>query len=148
MVRFFATIFFNHRNAWAFRSTVRASGSYKGAMPLNTRFFSGDDLVRGLRPGELGPCQILRSASPSGPTAYSAVPYGANLITASNLEYPIPITHQVEASTFIDTGSGYLLPNWLGPTRPTLSDSTNGLLHTTTGLEIRWALPIVGAPSA
>jgi outer membrane protein assembly complex protein YaeT len=136
----------NHHNSWAFRTTLSGAGSYKEDMPFYARFFSGDDQVRGLRPGELGPYQILSTISPSGATTYSAVPAGANLITASNLEYRIPITHQLEGATFFDAGSGLLLPNWLGPTRPTLIHSTNGLLHATTGLEFHWTLPIVGAP--
>jgi len=137
---------FNHRNAWAFRTTVSAAGSYHGDMPLYARFFSGDDFVRGLRPGELGPYQTLTTVSPSGATTYSAVPTGANLIAASNLEYRVPLAHTIEAATFLDAGSGFLLPNWLGPTRPALINSTNGLLHSTTGFELRWTLPILGAP--
>jgi outer membrane protein assembly complex protein YaeT len=137
---------FNQRNAWAFRTTVSAAGSYQGDMPLYARFFSGDDFVRGLRPGELGPYQTLATVSPSGATTYATVPSGANLIAASNLEYRVPLTHTVEAATFLDAGSGFLLPNWLGPTRPTLMQSTNGLIHSTTGFELRWTLPILGAP--
>jgi len=137
---------FNHRNAWAFRTTVSAAGSYKGDMPLYARFFSGDDFVRGLRPGELGPYQTLTAGSPSGATTYSAAPTGANLIAASNLEYRVPLTHTIEAATFLDAGSGFLLTNWLGPTRPALIQSTNGLIHSTTGFELRWTLPILGAP--
>ncbi|HEV8075727.1 MAG TPA: POTRA domain-containing protein [Candidatus Acidoferrum sp.] len=137
---------FDHHNAWAFRTTVSAAGSYKGDMPLYARFFSGDDLVRGLRPGELGPYQTLSTVSPSGATTYSAVPSGSNLIAASNLEYRFPLTHEVEGATFLDAGSGILLPNWLGTTRPSLINSTNGLLHGTTGFELRWSLPVVGTP--
>jgi outer membrane protein insertion porin family len=137
---------FNRRNAWAFRTTLNAAGSYRGDTPLYARFFSGDEFVRGLRPGELGPYQSVSSVSPAGVTTYSAVPAGANLIAASNLEYRVPLTHTVEAATFLDAGSGFLLPNWLGPTRPTLINSTNGLIHSTTGLELRWTLPILGAP--
>ena len=136
---------FNHRNVWAFRTTVNAAGSYHGDMPIYARFFSGDDFVRGLRPGELGPYQTLATVSPSGATTYSTVASGANLIAVSNLEYRVPLTHSVEAATFLDAGSGFLLPNWLGPTRPTLIQSTNGLIHSTTGLELRWTLPILGA---
>lgn len=137
---------FNHHNAWAFRTTVSAAGSYKGDMPLYARFFSGDDLVRGLRPGELGPYQTLANVSPSGTTTYSAVPGGANLIAASNLEYRFPLSRGVEGAAFFDAGSGFLLPNWLGQTRPTLIHSTNGLVHGTTGFELRWTLPGVGTP--
>jgi len=137
---------FDHHNAWAFRTTVSAAGSYKGDMPLYARFFSGDDLVRGLRPGELGPYQILATVSPSGATTYSAAPSGANLLAASNVEYRFPLRRGVEGATFFDAGSGFLLPNWLGQTRPSLISSTNGLVHGTTGLELRWNLPLVGTP--
>ena len=137
---------FDHHYAWAFRTTVSAAGSYRGDMPLYARFFSGDDLVRGLRPGELGPYQILSTVTPSGVTTYSAVPSGANLIAASNLEYRFPLSRGVEGATFFDAGSGFLLPNWLGPTRPPLINSTNGLFHATTGFELRWTLPVVGTP--
>ena len=136
----------NRRNAWAFRTTVSAAGSYKGDMPLYARFLSGDDLVRGLRPGELGPYQTLTVVAPSSATTYSATPSGANLIAASNLEYRVPLNRSLECATFFDAGSGFLLSNWLGPTRPSLIHSTNGLLHATTGFELRWTLPLVGTP--
>jgi outer membrane protein insertion porin family len=137
---------FDHHNAWAFRTTISAAGSYKGGMPLYARFFSGDDLVRGLRPGELGPYQTFATVSPSGGTTYSAVPTGANLIAASNLEYRFPLKRGVEGATFFDAGSGLLLPNWLGQARPPLINSTNGLLHGSTGFEVRWTLPAIGVP--
>jgi outer membrane protein assembly factor BamA len=137
---------FDHHNAWAFRMTVSAAGSYKGDMPLYARFFSGDDLVRGLRSGELGPYQTRSTVSPSGTTTYSTVPSGANLIAASNLEYRFPLRPGVEGATFFDAGSGFLLPNWLGQSRPTLINSTNGLVHGTTGFELRLTLPVVGTP--
>jgi len=136
----------DHRNAWAFRTTVTAAGSYKGTMPLYARFFSGDDLVRGLRPGELGPYQILATTCTSGAATYSTVPAGANLIAATNLEYRVPLKFGVEGATFLDAGSGLLLPNWLGPARPPLISSTDGLLHASTGFEVRWTLPVVGIP--
>jgi outer membrane protein assembly complex protein YaeT len=137
---------FDRHNAWAFRTTVSAAGSYNGDMPLYARFFSGDDLVRGLRPGEIGPYQTFSTVSPSGATRYSAVPSGANLIAASNFEYRFPLRPGVEGATFFDAGSGFLLPNWLGPTRPSLIHSTNGFVHGTTGFELRWTLPVIGAP--
>jgi len=137
---------FDHHNAVAFRTTVSAAGSYKGDMPLYARFFSGDDLVRGLRPGELGPYETLATVSPSGATTYSAVPSGANIIAGSTLEYRFPVRRGVEGATFFDAGSGLLLPNWLGQTRPSLINSTNGLFHGSIGLELRWTLPAVGVP--
>lgn len=137
---------FDQHNAWAFRTTVDAAGSYKGDMPLFERFFSGDDLVRGLRPGELGPYETLATVSPSGATTYSAVPAGADLVAASNLEYRFPLRHGVEGATFFDVGSGLLLPNWLGQARPSLINSTNDLIHGSTGVEVRYTLPAVGVP--
>jgi outer membrane protein insertion porin family len=137
---------FDHHNAWAFRTTVSAAGSYKGDMPLSARLFSGDDLVRGLRPGELGPYQTVAAISPSGTTTYSAVPSGADLIAASNLEYRFPLARGVEGAAYFDTGSGLLLPNWLGPARPSLISSTNRLIHASTGFELHWTLPAVGVP--
>jgi outer membrane protein assembly factor BamA len=137
---------FDHHNAWAFRTTVGAVGSYKGDMPLYARFFSGNDLVRGLRPGELGPYETLVTISPSGATTYSAVPSGADFIAASNMEYRFPLKHGVEGAVFFDGGSGLLLPNWLGQTRPSLINATNGLFHASTGFELRWTVPAVGVP--
>jgi outer membrane protein insertion porin family len=138
-------IFDNH-SAWAFRTTVRAAGSYQGNMPLYARFFSSDDLLRGLRPGELGPYQIVSASSPSGATTYSAAPTGTNLVAASNLEYRVPLRHGVEGAAFFDAGSGWLLANWLGASRPPLLAPTNGMLHGSTGFELRWTLPALGVP--
>ena len=136
---------FDSHNGWAFRTTVRAVASYKGDMPLSARFFSGDDLVRGLRFGELGPCQIVTNTS-SGTSTSATVPAGADLVAASNLEYRIPLRLGIEGATFFDTGSGLLLPNWLGKSRPQLIDSTNGLIHGSMGVELRWTLPGTGVP--
>ena len=144
--RVFPDELLGHHNAWAFRTTVSAVGSYKGDMPLNAHFFSGDDLVRGLRPGELGPYETLGTVSPAGATTYSAAPAGANLVAASNLEYRIALRGRVEGATFFDAGSGLLLPNWLGQPRPALIDRTNGLFHGSTGFELRWTLPALGVP--
>ncbi len=137
---------FDRHNAWAFLTTMSAVGSYKGNMPVHARFFAGDDYVRGLRPGELGPYETVATTSGSGATTYSAVPAGADLVAASNLEYRFALPHELEGAAFFDAGSGLLLPNWLGQTRPSIINSTNGLLHASTGLELRWALPELGVP--
>jgi hypothetical protein len=137
---------FDHNNTWAFRTTAAAAASFAGGMPIYARFFTTDELVRGLHPGELGPYATEATISSSGTTKYSAAPAGANLIAASNLEYRHPLPHGTEAAGFVDTGSGLLLPNWLGSTRPLLIDSTNGLIHMSTGLELRWTLPVLEVP--
>jgi outer membrane protein assembly complex protein YaeT len=137
---------FSSHNAWAFRTTFSGAGSYSGSMPLYARGFAGDQFVRGLGDGELGPYAVVSSISATGATSYSGSPTGANAISAVNAEYRMPLGARTEAATFFDLGSGRLLPNWLGPHRPSLIDSTNGLLHGSTGLELRWTVPGVDVP--
>jgi outer membrane protein assembly complex protein YaeT len=144
--RIFRDSLFAPKNAWAFRTTFSAAGSYRGNMPFYSRFFSGDEFVRGLRTGELGPLAMTEKSVASGASTFSPSPAGANLITAANAEYRIPLGGGAEAAGFFDLGSGWLPPNWLGPTRPTLLNSTNGVLHGSTGLELRWTIPGVQVP--
>jgi outer membrane protein assembly complex protein YaeT len=144
--RIFPDPFFNHQNAWAFRTTFSGAGSYQGNMPLYALLFSGDAQVRGLNSGELGPYAAVPSATKSGTQTYSALPAGANVVTAANAEYRIRLGGGSQAAGFFDLGSGLLLPNWLGPTRPTLLDSTNGILHGSIGIELRWTVPEIQVP--
>jgi outer membrane protein assembly factor BamA len=65
---------------------------------------------------------------------------------AANAEYRIPLGGGTEAAAFFDLGSGRLLPNWLGPTKPLLLTATNGVLHGSTGIELRWTVPGVQVP--
>jgi outer membrane protein assembly complex protein YaeT len=136
----------NHENSWAFRTIFSGAGSYSGDMPLTSRWFAGDTYVRGLRDGELGPSAIVSSVSSTGTTQYSTTPAGANLIGAMNAEYRVRLRSGTEAVGFFDLGSGLLLPNWLGPSRPWLAQSTNGILHGSTGVELRWTVPGLGVP--
>ena len=138
--------FFNHQNAWAFRTTFSTAGSYWGSMPLYAMLFSGDAQVRGLNSGELGPYEVVPSISGAGNETYSAVPAGANIIGAANAEYRVPLGGGTQAAGFFDLGAGRLLPNWLGPTRPTLLGATNGLLHGSVGIELRWTVPEIQVP--
>jgi outer membrane protein insertion porin family len=144
--RLFRDPFLSRKNAWAFRATFNAAGSYRGNMPLYSRFFAGDEFVRGLRTGELGPLAMTETSTPSGATTFSPSPSGANLVTAANAEYRIPLRGGTEAAGFFDLGSGRLLPNWLGPTKPSLLSATNGILHGSTGLELRWTIPGIQVP--
>ena len=137
---------FSQGNTWAIRTTFSGAGSYRGKMPFYSRFFSGDEIVRGLRPGELGPYALTSKTAGSGATTYSAAPAGGNLIAAANAEYRIPFSRGTEAAGFLDLGSGWLLPNWLGPRKPLLLPSTNGVLHGSTGIELRWTVPGVNVP--
>jgi outer membrane protein insertion porin family len=134
------------RNAWAVHGSVHGVGSYSGDLPFYARLFVGDDFVRGLRPGELGPQAVISSASSSGGTKYSASPAGANLVGAANVEYRMPIGAGTELAGFFDIGSGMLLPRWLGSTRPPLIDAMNRVLHASTGMQAQWTVPGIGVP--
>jgi len=136
---------FKSQNAWAFRTTFSGVGSYSGDMPPSARWYSGDEFVRGLRDGELGP-QALVSPASSGALRYSTAPAGANLIGASNAEYRVRFGGGTEAATFFDVGSGLLQRNWLGQWKPATIEATNGIVHASTGIELRWTLPEVGVP--
>ena len=144
--RIFRDPLFSSKNAWAFRTTFSAAGSYRGDMPFYSRFFPGDEYVRGLRAGELGPIAMTERLTPSGAIVSSPSYAGANLITAANAEYRIPFHNGIEASGFFDLGSGRLLPNWLGPTKPKLLSVTNGILHGSTGIQLQWTVPGVQVP--
>jgi outer membrane protein insertion porin family len=144
--RIFRDPLFAPANAWAFRTTFSAAGSYRGDAPFYSRFFSGDEFVRGLRTGDLGPVAMTQRILPSGAAVPSPSFAGANLITAANAEYRIPLRTGVEAAGFFDLGSGWLLPNWLGPTKPTLLCATNGVLHGSTGVQFQWTIPGVQVP--
>jgi outer membrane protein insertion porin family len=144
--RIFPDPFFNLQNAWAFRTMFSGAGSYQGDMPLYARLLSGDAQVRGLNSGELGPYAVVPSISSSGSPTYSALPAGANIITAANAEYRVPLGGGTQVVGFFDLGSGWLLPDWLGPTRPTALDSTNGILHGSVGIELRWTVPGIQVP--
>ncbi|HKW64492.1 MAG TPA: POTRA domain-containing protein [Candidatus Acidoferrum sp.] len=144
--RIFRDPLFTPKNSWAFRSTFSAAGSYHGDMPFYSRFFTGDEYVRGLRTGELGPLAMTDHLTSSGLIAPSPSYAGASLVTAANAEYRIPFHNGVEATSFFDVGSGRLLPNWLGPTKPNLLSATNGILHGSTGIQFQWTIPGVQVP--
>src|SRR5260370_3141361 len=102
---------FSPTAAWAFRTAFIGAGSYRGDMPFYTRIFSGDELVRGLRPGEFGPYAVTASTAANGATIYSASPAGANLLTAVNAENRFPLRGGTDAAGFFDLGSRLLLPH-------------------------------------
>ena len=144
--RIFRDPLFSPANSWAFRTIFNAAGSYRGEAPNSSRFFPGDEFVRGLGPGELGPVAMTERATPSGLLVPSPSYAGANLLTATNAEYRIPLRHGLQAAGFFDLGSGWLLPNWLGPTKPNLLSATNGVLHGSTGIQLQWTIPGVQVP--
>ena len=68
------------------------------------------------------------------------------MVGAANAEYRVRLGRGTQAVGFFDLGSGLLLPNWLGKARPTLLDSTNGILHGSVGIELRWTVPGIQVP--
>ena len=144
--RIFRDPLFSPANSWAFRTSFSAAGSYRGDMLFYSWFFLGDEYVRGLRAGDLGPMVMTEHATPSGTFISSPSYAGANLITAANAEYRIPFHNGVEAAGFFDLGSGWLLPNWLGASKPNLLSATNGVLHGSTGIQMQWSIPGVRVP--
>jgi outer membrane protein insertion porin family len=144
--RIFRDPIFNSQNAWAFRTTFSGVGSYSGDMPPAARWYSGDEFVRGLRDGELGPQAVVSSIGAAGTTRYSTAPAGTNLIGAANAEYRVRLGGGTEGVGFFDLGSGLLQQNWLGHWRSAVIDSTNGIVHGSTGIELRWTLPGIGVP--
>jgi hypothetical protein len=144
--RIFRDRIFKSQNAWAFRTTLTGVGSYSGDMPLTSHLYSEDEFVRGLRNGDLGPQALVASGATSGTTRYSVAPAGANLLGAENAEYRIRLRANMEGVGFFDLGSGLLQPGWLGRWRPAVVDSTNGLVHGSPGVELRWTLPEIGVP--
>lgn len=133
------------RNTWAFRSTFAGVSSFgDAALPFNRRFFAGEQLVRGFRLGELSPYGLASTGQADA--ADTARVTGANLLAAVNSEYRVPVeakSHS-EAALFFDAGTGWLLPQWLGGSKPQLLNGTNGLLRASTGAELRIPLPVVG----
>jgi len=136
---------FSQGNAWAIRTTFRGAGHLSRRDALLLRLFSSDEIVRGLRPGELGPYALTPKMAASGATTYSALPAGA-ISGRCKCRIPLPTCRGTEAAGFFDIGSGWLLPRWLGPARPLLLSSTNGALHGSTGIEFRWTIPGVQVP--
>jgi len=144
--RIFRDPFFNPHNSWGFRTTFSGVGSYRGDLPLYAMLFSGDAQVRGLSSGQLGPYAAIPPVSSAGNQTYSALPAGANVVAAANAEYRITLGGGTQVVGFFDLGSGWLLPNWLGNARPTLLESTNGILHGSVGIELRWTVPEIQVP--
>src|SRR5260370_27138557 len=103
-------------------------------MPLSARWYSGDEFVRGLRDGELGPQALILSATSAGTVRYSTAPAGANLVGAGNAEYRVRLGGGTEAAGFFDLGSGLLQRNWLGKCEPAPTASTKVMLPDCSGI--------------
>lgn len=146
-VRLLDDPFSGGRNTWAFRGFLAGAGSFSGkALPVHSRLFAGEELVRGFRAGALAPYAATTSQTADGNLAFQSYPTGANLVVASNTEYRMPLPDWAggaDAAAFFDAGAGWLLPGWLGGDAPELLAGTNGVLRASAGLELRVPLPAV-----
>jgi outer membrane protein assembly factor BamA len=136
----------NRRNSWALRGYVSGVSSFRGDLLFQNRYFAGDELLRGFRHGEIAPYAAEDLTDSSGKDSFQAIPAGADLLVAMNAEYRVLVAPRTQLVGFYDTGSGWLLPNWLGPDRPVLLAGTNGILRASTGLELRWQNPLTEQP--
>jgi outer membrane protein assembly complex protein YaeT len=136
----------NGRNSWALRSYAAGVSSFRGDLLFQNRYFTGDELLRGFRRGEMSPYSVEDLTDSSGKNSFQSIPTGADLLVGMNAEYRVPVAPRTQVVGFYDTGSSWLLPNWLGPDRPTLLSGTNGILRASTGLELRWQIPAVEQP--
>jgi outer membrane protein assembly factor BamA len=136
----------NGRDSWALRSYVSGVSSFRGDLLFQNRYFTGDELLRGFRHGEMAPYAVEDLMDSSGRDSFQAIPAGADLLVAMNAEYRVPVAPRTQLIGFSDTGSGWLLPNWLGPDRPVLLTGTNGILRASTGLELRCQIPLTAQP--
>ncbi len=123
------------RNTWAARGLLagisRAPWS-RAVLPAHARLFGGSELVRGLGAAQLTPSPHGSSSGPAGSS-------GANLLTAVNLEYRVPLDAQrrrFDVAPFLDAGAGWLLPAWSG--QPLAGAH---VLRASAGVELRWRLP-------
>ena len=134
------------RNAWAIRGYAGAVASFEGTLPYKDRAFTGPELLRGFRAGEIAPYSEITVTDALGNSHTEAVSTGANLIEAVNVEYRVPISPRFAVNGFFDAGSGTLLPHWMGPDQPTLLSGTNRLLRASAGVELHWRAPVIEQP--
>jgi outer membrane protein assembly factor BamA len=136
----------NGHNTWAFRSYAAGVSTLKGNLLFQNRYFAGNEVLRGFRSGEIAPYVSENVTDVSGKNRIQAIPAGVDLLAAVNTEYRAPLASRTEAVVFLDSGTGWLLPKWLGASHPILLAGTNGILRASAGVELRWQAPIVEQP--
>jgi len=135
------------RNSWSFRAFLSGATTYGGQdLPLTSRLYPGEEFLRGFRSGELSPFAVFAPAASAGAEAARVASQGANLFNAFNLEYRMPLEKRVELAAFFDAGASWALPSWLGANAAPILRGTNGVLRASTGLELRFKLPVIQQP--
>jgi len=131
------------RNTWGFRAYLAGVASHRGTLPLESRLYPGDELVRGFRSGEVGPYVVVKTEPSTGPATYRVENLGANLVSAVNVEYRMALLPRTHGAAFFDAGTGWMVFPWVGPGRPSLLERTDGLLRASAGYELRFELPVI-----
>ncbi len=133
------------RNAFAFRlhgGAVRARG--QNSLPLDQRFFPGNEVVRGFRRGSLSPwIQVPENG------LESLRPAGADTVLGFSAEYRVPLRGALSGAAFVDLGWSRME---LGSSEQTdksarLVEETNRLLRASVGGELRLQLPVIRQPA-
>jgi outer membrane protein insertion porin family len=140
----------NGRNTWAFRAVLSQVSGFGGrGVPVFERFFSDGNLVRGFGAGEFSPLASYKipviSVSKLGEagalSGISAI--GGDSLAAVQTEYRIPVGGSLSFIPFFDAGVISALHR-LGTVR--VLPDTNSFVRTSTGVELRFQLPIINRP--
>jgi outer membrane protein assembly factor BamA len=144
--RLFADPLTGGRNTWAFRGHAAGVRSLGGPLlPFTSRFYPGDELVRGARTNGLTPYLVVSGTGADGTQTSRAIAGGANAVAAANAEYRWPLEPRTELVGFFDAGTSWLVPSWLGGAESDtrVLDGSSGALRASTGLELRWEIPVL-----
>jgi len=134
------------RNAFAFQFYGSAARSRRGApLPIDQRFFPGDELVRGFGRGALTPWVQSGDGSST-----RVIPAGADTVLGLSAEYRVPIRGAVSGAAFLDLGWTRVDDRVAGEgigTGTRLIKETNRLRRASAGGELRWQLPGLRQPA-
>jgi len=109
--------------------------------------FAGDDFVRGLRAGELGPDAVVstdfarRHDELHGVTRRRQFWWGPR-----TRSYRARITDSVEGAGFFRSGIGDLASKLAGPGTTNPRGLYDRILHASTGIQLQWIVPGIGVP--
>ena len=153
------------RNVFAFHFTGEYIQSYgKSSIPFFDRFFiGGENTIRGFDVRSISPLAITSTPqydSNGNPlidlktglrkVTSTITPVGGDTTAIFNFEYRIPIAGPLSIAAFYDTGICHVartqsLGNF-GASRIDIVSSTNNSFRSSTGVEVRFVLPVVSAP--
>jgi outer membrane protein assembly factor BamA len=133
------------RNSLAFRlqgGSVRQIGSHP--VYQEDKFYLGNDIVRGFKPGSLGAYSVV-----SGAQKMALQSTAVDTVLGFSAEYRIPIQGALSSVGFFDLGWSRVNPQSAVPlgagTR--LIEKTNGIIRGSLGGELRLQLPVLHQPA-